>query len=90
MAKSLLYSITRTTVYDTLGGSPSTDVLAVAESHAGGVSYARKIADRYYAGQVYTEREVGWGRTELEIAGNGITTRLTVSAVARVTQRTTI
>lgn len=89
MAKSLLYTVTRTTVYPTLG-SHATDVLAVAESHAAGVSYARKLCDRYYAGVVYSEREVGWGKTQIELVVDNVTTRINVEPVPRVTMRTTL
>jgi hypothetical protein len=89
MAKSLLYTVTRTTVFNTLGGH-ATDVLAVAESHSAGVSYARKLCDKYYAGVIYSEREVGWGKTQIELVVDKVTTRITVEPVARVTHRTTL
>jgi hypothetical protein len=89
MARTLSYVVTRTTVYPT-PGQHSTDVLGVADTHAGGVAYARKLCDRYYAGVIFTERETGWSVTVLEAVIDGVTTRLAVEPILKVSGRTQV
>lgn len=90
---SIVFTVTRTTFHGVGNGAGySTEVLGVADSLIGGVTYARKLVDKYYAGQTGTERDRGWGVTEIDLPNVPGTygVRLTVAPVVKVSQRTQV
>jgi len=91
MARTLVWTVTRTSFYRSVDGF-SQDILGVAESLSGGVAYARKLIDKYYAGQTGTEDHTGWGRVVIELPNVPDTkgVRFTIEPVVKVSSRTQV